>query len=72
MKNMESVTHAQARVEIDSSVRAPDYWHLNLDEDWEVRLWTREFRCTEEVLRRAIAEVGPSAGAVRAYLAQSR
>jgi hypothetical protein len=61
------------RVELESPNAAPpraqDYWRIDLREDWEVTFWKREFRCTEDALRHAVAEVGNSAGSVRAHLA---
>lgn len=45
-----------------------DWLHVDLRHAWEVQLWTREFGCTEEQLRRAVAAVGNSARSVRYYL----
>jgi len=45
-----------------------DSWHVDLDEEWELQLWTREFACTETELRAAVAAVGPVAGRVRWHL----
>ena len=58
----------EARVSFDDDRRAPDHWSVNLAESWEVAFWTRELRCSEEELRRAVGEVGKTAGNVRAYL----
>jgi hypothetical protein len=68
MKNMEGGMQEQARAEIDSSSRAPDYWRINLAEEWELRFWSREFGCREDELRAAVSQAGTSAGAVRAFL----
>lgn len=45
-----------------------DYLHVDLRHAWEVQLWTREFDCSEEELRRAVKAVGNSARSVRHYL----
>ncbi|MGZ5104542.1 MAG: DUF3606 domain-containing protein [Usitatibacter sp.] len=47
---------------------AQDHWRVNLAENWELSFWSREFGCDESQLRRAVAEVGDKAGAVRAFL----
>jgi len=51
-----------------SSVKAPDYWRIDLSEPWQVRFWTREFGVTEEQLRAALTEAGDHVGTVRAHL----
>ena len=48
--------------------RAQDYWRVNIAEEWELAFWSREFGCDQRQLRRAVAEVGDNAGAVRTYL----
>jgi hypothetical protein len=68
MKPMNDSTQVEARSHLASSVRAPDYWRINLAEEWEIRFWAREFGVAEEKLKAAVAEVGNSAGAVRAHL----
>jgi hypothetical protein len=45
---------------------------ISLEEDYEVRDWTRSLGCTEEELRAAVAAVGDSAEAVRAHLARRK
>jgi hypothetical protein len=50
-----------------SSVKAPDYWRIDLSEPWQVRFWTREFGVTEEELRAALVEAGDQVGTVRAH-----
>jgi hypothetical protein len=40
---------------------------INLDQRWELGLWTRMFGVTEEELRAAIVAVGPDAENVRRY-----
>jgi len=45
---------------------------LHLDDDREVRTWTRSLGVTREDLERAVALVGPSTGAVYDYLARER
>ena len=42
---------------------------VNVTQPHEVRYWTTQFRCTEQQLREAVAAVGVSAVAVRAWLA---
>ncbi|RYX93632.1 MAG: DUF3606 domain-containing protein [Comamonadaceae bacterium] len=37
-------------------------------QDYEIRDWTQSFGCTEEELRRAVAEVGVSADDVKSWL----
>ena len=51
--------------------RADDKWHIDLGQDWEIRLWTRDLECDEAELRRAVAAVGNLAGDVRWYLGRS-
>lgn len=46
-----------------------DRQRISLEEPYEVRDWTQSLGCTEEELRAAVAAVGHSAEAVRAYLA---
>jgi len=48
---------------------AQDHWRVDLAEAWELTFWSREFGCTENELRSAVATVGSKAGTVRAYLA---
>lgn len=68
MKTESGEVRQQERVAIDSRVRAPDYWHINLDEEWERRFWSREFGVSESRLRDAISKVGNIAGNVRRFL----
>jgi hypothetical protein len=54
----------------DLSDRGPnDRKRISLDEEWEVRYWTRTLDVTEDRLRQVIAEVGNMAKDVRAFLA---
>jgi len=46
--------------------------HVDLEQDWEIHLWTRHFGCTEEDLRRAVKAAGTSAFAVRAWLRRAK
>lgn len=63
----------EARVSLDEDDRrAQDHWSVNLAERWEIVFWTREFRCTEDDLRHAVAAVGKTAGDVRAHLSDRR
>jgi hypothetical protein len=41
---------------------------INLEQDYEVRYWTKEFGCTEAELHEAVAAVGRTAEKVREYL----
>jgi AraC-like DNA-binding protein len=47
---------------------AQDHWRVNVAEAWEIAFWSKEFGCSEAQLRRAVAQAGDTAGAVRAYL----
>jgi hypothetical protein len=53
----------------DLSKRGPqDRSRVNVNEDWEVRWWCKEFGCTEAQLRAAVRAVGVSVAAVRKHL----
>jgi len=53
----------------DRKNREPaDHRRINIDEPWEVKYRRREFGCTEQQLRQAIAAVGDSAAKVSQYL----
>jgi len=41
-----------------------DRARVNMDEDYEVRWWSKKFGVTPDKLRNAVDEVGPSSGAV--------
>ncbi len=41
---------------------------ISLQEDYEIRDWTKSLGCTEAQLREAVKAVGNSAEAVRRYL----
>jgi len=45
-----------------------DRTRINLNESYEVRDWTESLGVTEEELRKAVAEVGDQADAVRVHL----
>jgi hypothetical protein len=45
---------------------------ISLEEDYEVRDWTKSLGCTEDQLRAAVKAVGNSAEAVRAYLSKGK
>jgi len=45
-----------------------DRLHVDLSHGWEVHLWTREFGCSEDDLRRAVKAAGNSARDVKEYL----
>ena len=60
------------RLALDAAERVPqaqDHWRVDLSEAWEITFWSREFRCSDSDLRKAVEAVGNNAGAVRAYLA---
>jgi hypothetical protein len=68
---VEEAHRLEARVEADSPGFQPqseDYWHVNLNEPWEIVFWSRELRCSEQQLREAVSAVGARAGDVKAYL----
>lgn len=53
----------------DLSKRGPaDRSRVNVNEPWEVKYWRKEFGCTEQQLRQAIAAAGDSAAKVGQYL----
>lgn len=47
---------------------SPDRDRINMNEDYEVRDWAKKFGVSEEELRRAVAQVGDRADAVRQHL----
>ncbi|WP_374371722.1 DUF3606 domain-containing protein [Dongia sp.] len=52
----------------DLSKRGPaDRARVNVEEEWEVRYWCKEFGCTEGELRMAVVDVGVMAADVRQY-----
>jgi len=56
----------------DPSKRGPaDRSRINMDEDYEVRYWTKEFRVSPDELRRAVEKVGNSVEAVRRELGKA-
>ena len=46
----------------------PDRSKINMNEDYEVKYWTRHFGVTHYELRRAVDRVGNSVAAVRKQL----
>ncbi|MFD0749154.1 DUF3606 domain-containing protein [Mucilaginibacter calamicampi] len=46
----------------------PDSKTINLNEDYEIKYWTKELNASKEELTDAVNEVGKSAEAVREYL----
>jgi hypothetical protein len=44
---------------------------INIHKEYEIRDWTKSLRVTEEALRKAVAEVGDRADAVRAHLGKN-
>lgn len=47
---------------------SPDRDRINMNQDHEVRYWTKELAVTEDELRQAVAAVGNQAKAVRQHL----
>jgi hypothetical protein len=57
----------------DPDHRGPqDRMRIDIDQEHEVRYWTRELGVNENHLREAIREVGPMADRVRQHLDQRR
>lgn len=56
----------------DKHKTARDRTRISLDEDYEVRDWTRSLGVTKEELVEAVAKVGASADRVREYLASRK
>jgi hypothetical protein len=52
----------------DTTKTGTDRRFISLEEDYEVRDWTKSLGCTEQQLREAVKAVGNSADAVRAFL----
>jgi Protein of unknown function (DUF3606) len=52
----------------DKTKVGSDRKFINLNEDYEVRDWTKSLGCTEQELRDAVKAVGSSAEAVRKQL----
>lgn len=53
----------------DLQNRGPrDRARVNVNEDWEVRWWCKEFGCTEQQLRDTVKRVGVMADNVRRAL----
>lgn len=51
-----------------SNTGSPDRDRINLEEDYEVRHWTKALGVSEEELRAAVAAAGSTADAVRRHL----
>ena len=45
-----------------------DRSRINVNEDWEVRYWTKELGVSKEELEKAVQQAGPSVSAVRQHL----
>jgi hypothetical protein len=53
----------------DKKIRVPaDRGRVNVNEDYELRYWTKELKCTEAELRDAVRVVGVMVDRVIAYL----
>ena len=70
---MRTGTHEAASMKDHDKARGePDRARIRLDDENDVRYWTREFRITEEALRGAIAASGTSSATrLREYLRTS-
>lgn len=56
----------------DLSQRQPqDRQHMNVNEEWELRYWSKEMGGTPDELREAVKAVGVSVSAVRTHLGRS-
>ena len=51
---------------------ARDRGRIKLEQDYEVRYWTRQLHCSEDELRAAIQRVGDRPASVERLLHQSR
>lgn len=51
-----------------SKKRPQDASKVNVNEQWEVQYWCKEFNCTPEQLKKAVDAVGVSAEKVRQHL----
>ena len=49
----------------------PDRSRINMDEDYEVKYWTKHLDVSREELQRAVDKVGNSASAVRKELGKT-
>jgi len=47
---------------------SPDRDRININEDYELRDWSKKFGVSPEELKRAVAQVGDRADAVRQHL----
>lgn len=51
-----------------SKVGKPDRDRINVNEDYELRDWSKKFGVSAEELKKAVQKVGTSADAVRKHL----
>lgn len=51
-----------------SKTGAPDRDRINVNEDYELRDWSKKLGVTPEQLKKAVQSVGPSADAVKKHL----
>lgn len=56
----------------NKSATGQDRKLISLTEEYEVRDWCKSLNCTPAQLKEAVAAVGHSAEAVRAYLAKKK
>ncbi|MDB5805334.1 MAG: hypothetical protein JWN73_2656 [Betaproteobacteria bacterium] len=49
-----------------------DRARINVNEDYELRYWTKKFGVSFDVLKKAVKDVGPSAKAVEEKLGKSK
>ena len=48
--------------------RQPENTRISLEQNYEIRYWTKQFHCTKEELCRAVRKVGACAANVRKEL----
>ncbi len=46
----------------------PDRTRINVDQDYELRYWTKEFGVTEDELKQAVRAAGTQVDTIRRYL----
>lgn len=53
-----------------NDVGSPDRDRINVNEDYELKYWTKKLGVSAEELRAAVKAVGPTAAAVREHLSK--
>ena len=55
---------------MEHSVHGPqDRTRINISQAWEMAFWAQELGVSEQQLREAVQQVGPSTGNIREFLA---